>query len=489
MPKSDVVLMWVSHGETNATLIDSYALGHSQPSPDVTLEQHGSRGSVDYHVISGVEINGRTIIEFYRQLITPDVMYDYQIFDPDSKINVIWSYHRSDDPLFGMGPMFPMHTSMGSNQIVLGNNKEPDIPDADSKSLTLTFNKFKVPGQETNYYCKPVSITAALNVSSTATVPPLHAIRVEPIIDDASVLHHMILYDCNKAKYDMNMQPFDCIRDMPACSFVFGWAVGGLPFNFPKDVGVPIGGDRAHNAFVLQVHYNNPNKELNHVDSSGFKIIYTPNLRKHDAGVMTLGLGTNFLRIPPLSNNVQFTDICNLGTARDRSNPNVVNNQPLVTKPFTVFAALLHMHQIGSKIYTEHYRASRKIGEIGRIDHYDFNMQRSTIFNDHITVQPNDVLITSCIYDNPNNRTVRGGAASSDEMCFSFVYYYPQSNGLDICVSGHARKHNSVTVPGLHERAPYVLVGLLSGASLLIVGVVVALNFLNKQKNDVSLLQ
>jgi len=74
-------------------------------------------------------------------------------------------------------------------------------------------------------------------------------------------------------------------------------------------------------------------------------------------------------------------------------------------------------------------------------------------------------------------------------MCFSFVYYYPQSNGLDICVSGHARKHNNVTVPGLHERAPYVLVGLLSGASLLIVGVVVALNFLNKQKNDVSLLQ
>jgi hypothetical protein len=77
---------------------------------------------------------------------------------------------------------------------------------------------------------------------------------------------------------DFSSQPFNCIKDMPNCEFVFGWAVGGLPMNFPTDVGVPMGGKRATNSFVLQIHYHNPNQEPQHIDSSGLKVTYTPNL-------------------------------------------------------------------------------------------------------------------------------------------------------------------------------------------------------------------
>lgn len=47
----------------------------------------------------------------------------------------------------------------------------------------------------------------------------------------------------------------------------------------------------------LQVHYNNPDGQSGVVDASGFDISVTPRLRRHDAGVLTLG--QTAIALPP----------------------------------------------------------------------------------------------------------------------------------------------------------------------------------------------
>lgn len=67
-------------------------------------------------------------------------------------------------------------------------------------------------------------------------------------------------------------------------------------FIYPSDVGYPLesGKDRF---YLMETHYNNPNtpKDLDSlhmgpvVDNSGLRLHYTSALRKHDAGVLSIG--------------------------------------------------------------------------------------------------------------------------------------------------------------------------------------------------------
>src|SRR3989338_25482 len=98
------------------------------------------RGSQDYNVTSAVEQNGRTIIEFHRKWITPDVMYDI-VIQPDTEMNVLWAYHRDEKPVFLNGPaVFSQHSAMGSRKILFGNRLEPI--DDNTKSIDLKFHNF-----------------------------------------------------------------------------------------------------------------------------------------------------------------------------------------------------------------------------------------------------------------------------------------------------------------------------------------------------------
>ena len=60
-------------------------------------------------------------------------------------------------------------------------------------------------------------------------------------------------------------------------------------FNLPKEAGFLFDNqDLNHRFFMLRIMYRNIGKEL--VDHSGVKVHLTHELRKHNAGVMTLGV-------------------------------------------------------------------------------------------------------------------------------------------------------------------------------------------------------
>lgn len=217
----------------------------------------------------------------------------------------------------------------------------------------------------------------------------------------------------------------------------------GNAFEVPAAAGFPVGRGQSNN-FVMQIHYNNPRHLTNSQDNSGIRFSYTSKLRPHDADFMVLGLSSSsYLRIPPRQEAFEVTDVCASSCTEQ-------------AQTFYAFATLLHMHTLGKKMQTEHFRPIRKniangkalysyykVGDLARNDQYDFNRQETDKLTTPVAIQPGDMLITRCTFNSMNkNVTTVGGMSTSNEMCYNFVAYYPKKDGVYTCAS-----HDGCTTP------------------------------------------
>lgn len=109
---------------------------------------------------------------------------------------------------------------------------------------------------------------------------------------------------------------------------------------YPPDAGLPMGPDPSdptggNTYMLLQVHYDNPDQLSTLSDQrSGFKLVYTPTLRKYDVGVLTLGAVDFF--IPP--NRTEFV-------VRNECPGSCTQQFPL--SGITVIGNGFHMHELG----------------------------------------------------------------------------------------------------------------------------------------------
>ena len=102
--------------------------------------------------------------------------------------------------------------------------------------------------------------------------------------------------------------PMDLCR-----TITYGWAVGAERVNFfPEDTGYPIGGDTDYKYFVVEVHYDNPERKIGFFDDFAMRFYTTSKLRKHELGVMTLGTDPDgySLTIPPGSDRYTVSAHC-----------------------------------------------------------------------------------------------------------------------------------------------------------------------------------
>ncbi len=60
--------------------------------------------------------------------------------------------------------------------------------------------------------------------------------------------------------------------------------------------------------FYSQVHYDNPGLHGNIVDSSGLQLFLTPNLRKYDSGLLTVGHDVSSFQLIPAGQQ-RFTTV------------------------------------------------------------------------------------------------------------------------------------------------------------------------------------
>lgn len=265
---------------------------------------------------------------------------------------------------------------------------------------------YSVPTPETSYICMNHDMPSDMDY---------HIVKIEPIIDDPSLVHHISLFAFAR--------PFD--EDFFACTtfgmhgkdffpyYIWFWGIGMPAFEYPPDAGFRVGKTGVKHV-MLQIHYNNPSFFSNLTDSSGLRLTLTPTLRKHDVSTMRYGVNLKALNIPGGDPSYKVTGKCTSDFTKK-----------IMEHEITVFSFSFHMHVLGRNGITQHYRDGKLLGTAGREDFYKFDAQR---WNDieRFVIQPGDELVTSCFFDSTGRELdTKGGFRAVDEMCWNTVMYYP----------------------------------------------------------------
>lgn len=232
-----------------------------------------------------------------------------------------------------------------------------------------------------------------------------------PIIDDARVVHHWIIFSSTTLPAGVEVgDVYDCgAQGMPSgATFLTGWAPGGQNNVLPDTLGRAIPGPGEY--VLLQVHYWNVRNYADVFDRSGVAMCSTQTPRANEIGTSTLG--SLNIAIPPRAHDHQVVGTCT----------------PAITEPVTIVGSGPHMHTLGTSFRTEVLRQGREdqIEMLVDIPHWDFNSQTSyPPAGGALVIQPGDVLRTTCVYDNAGSDTVTFGERTEDEMCFNFIAAFP----------------------------------------------------------------
>ena len=100
-----------------------------------------------------------------------------------------------------------------------------------------------------------------------------------------------------------------------------------------------------------------------------------------------------------------------------------------------VVSVLLHSHVPTSSMRLRHIRGDNEINNIVENNKYQYEYQVNQRLKKEVTVFPSDHLITECDYITTNMESPEFGKKFlREEMCSSFVTYYPKTN-LSSCHS------------------------------------------------------
>ncbi|XP_071155696.1 DBH-like monooxygenase protein 1 homolog [Mytilus edulis] len=413
---SDVVVGWVDSNGT-AHFKDCHTEGHYAPTIDV---------SQDWMLLQGLEDNFGTVLKFVRKLDTCDDK-DYQI--TDNTIKVIYSYHPDDPASFDTLPWHGANRRGAKSLMLLSAVKANDyqLP-PDAEQFDILHNNFHVPANtDTTYQCTIFKVPEKPSKR--------HMIRFEPIITrgNEDIVHHFVVYSCPTATDNDEGSVFNCYGVKPKkfekCNDVMlAWAVGGVGYDFPHNVGFSLNAPGDPRYLLLETHFTNPTLKSGIVDSSGFRITVTPTLRQYDAGMLEIGAMVNNLQfIPPYEKGFVSKSHCHEDCIKM-----AVGNQ---TNSLKVFGVLLHAHLLGAKLTARHFRGDRELEPFSKDDNYDFDYQDFRAMKQEREIKYGDSLAMDCTYDSSSRtKPTVGGLPTTSEMCLAFLFYYPKVN-VTFCLS------------------------------------------------------
>ncbi|XP_055351635.1 DBH-like monooxygenase protein 2 homolog [Paramacrobiotus metropolitanus] len=435
MDQSDVLFAFVDNHTGQANVTDRFITVSQPASVQLQLDKQQ-----DWTLLSANRNATHLAVRVRRKLDTCDSM-DRPI--TQDTMRVIFSLGR-DQPVDYLHPA--MHFFRGSRSLILldkslavrkmGAAISPPIV----KNWNVLVDAVIIPeGVTSMYHCE------------LALIPEFQKkyqlVKTVPKIDDGNIdlVHHMMMYLCDDSITDsFGPKKFTCmtqntsdpnllpgIQLITHCATILSaWAVGGSDVNFPEEAGLPIGPELNGRFVYIEMHYNNPFGKRR-MDSSGMNFQLTDKLRKYDVGIMTLGSSSfeDTMIIPPGAISFRQFGVCSDSCTRDL----------LPADGVSAFKIILHSHLLGRKLRVRHIRNNTELPVLSEDNHYDFNYQEARGINPVRKLEQGDQLIFQCEYSNnaPGNTAVFGGMATSDEMCFGVLYYYPKTN-LSSCQSSYA---------------------------------------------------
>jgi hypothetical protein len=221
----------------------------------------------------------------------------------------------------------------------------------------------------------------------------VQAIAFRPILSNAKVLHHWILYASDR-------------------TFLTGWAPGGDGgARLPDDVGMYM--PHGAGSMYLDMHYFNKLGASDEPDASGVEVclLHKDNFRPNTAtvfrGFNSIG-GPDLVLAPAMTANHDETGTCQVQAS---TKVRLITSAP-------------HAHR-----YATHMRfdVQRATGEsvVLHDKAFRFEEQGSYPVSGVVELTSGDVVHTTCTYTNDTASNVRFGESTEDEMCFNFAVYYP----------------------------------------------------------------
>jgi Copper type II ascorbate-dependent monooxygenase, C-terminal domain len=182
-------------------------------------------------------------------------------------------------------------------------------------------------------------------------------------------------------------------------------------------MGFPLGPAKfGYRSFRLQIHYDNPELVEKVIDDSGVRIFYVNTSRPIQVAMFEVGDPYVQLSGEPVGSGMsEHTFECGSGCSA----------LALPTSGVTVIRSYLHMHKTGIQASNELIRNGTMVNKAS-VEYFDFAQQgNQAIQAEPYRVTPGDSFRVQCRYRTPSNDTVFG-LGSSDEMCISYLLYYPR---------------------------------------------------------------
>jgi hypothetical protein len=369
----------------------------------------------DWKMVDATAADGFLMVKLRRKLDTGDtqdhaIRNDADLGVPVSRVIAAWgdsetvSYHGPDNSARGALRWFGQGTL---EQEVF----EQQMSQQADGTFRLGPKNYSIPVVDTMYayFCFSSKDLEAMgvNMTSGATI-----IGFDAVIDNAKHVHHFIL----QASFSDIANPENCTRESAVGEIAYPWAPGDPPFTLPSDVGFKLGGDaNGYKSFLLEVHYDNLDLTEGEVDSSAVEVYYSSTPREYTAGFLSIGDPNVAMRGQAISVGVtDYSFDC----------PSECSGL-VIQEPVTVLREYLHMHKSGYSTYFEQSRDGQVIRR-GSVEYYDFDQTGNpAVQADRYEIQPGDSFTMRCYFKNEEEgRTF--GLGSSNEMCISFLLYYPR---------------------------------------------------------------
>ena len=235
-----------------------------------------------------------------------------------------------------------------------------------------------------------------------------HIVGWEGAVGGERVIHHQ--------QVSLGAKPFYLANQGGLCglpSVEYTWTGERPPEWTPNLAGYPIGGPEngGKARFLWQTHFEGAT-----MYQGGFNAYVTKKLRKYDAGNFEQG-DVRGIMIPPKA-SITHTAKCTADMTKTK-----------LIHPIYVFASMLHAHLTVKKIKAEQFRDGKLIFTFGSAAASGFAGFFDQSFHPHtpcVQILPGDELITTCDYTNPWDVMVTGGEATNQEMCTTFMQYFPR---------------------------------------------------------------
>jgi Copper type II ascorbate-dependent monooxygenase, C-terminal domain len=221
---------------------------------------------------------------------------------------------------------------------------------------------------------------------------------VRPVIDNASALHHWLLY--REPVADGSIQ--ETIGQHGGGELIHGWAPGGSSLDFRKfgDVSFEMPGT----TYAVEFHYNSSKPDAQ--DASGVEVCYKKQKTANLASLSWLGYDQG--------GTISYAS----GLCFEPSTSWTGTCKPTAREPIHLMFMVPHLHQSG-----RHLKAVINGPNGSRVLHdkpFDFAYQMA--YETKEVLMPGESITTTCTFSAPNC----AGQSTSQEMCYLFTYAYPK---------------------------------------------------------------